>query len=422
MKTPTRSIHIAFIVTLLLGYPAFLPMTRAVLPPPDGGYPGGNTAEGQNALFSQTTGGFNTAVGWLSLKALTTGSFNTAAGAGTLALNSGDENTATGAGALLSNTIGADNTANGAFALFSNTTGVHNTAIGLQALLQNTTGNDNTANGVNALLNNTTGSENTAIGFQALLTNTDGGGNVAAGLSALLNNTTGFQNTAIGLQALSNNTTGHQNTAIGINAGNDVTTANNVICIGDSVVGENVNNSCYIGHIFGQPSPGGTGVFINLAGKLGTTTSSRRFKDDIRPMDKASEAILALRPVSFRYKKEIDPQGIPQFGLVAEEVEKVNPDLIIRDSEGKPHTVRYEQINAMLLNEFLKEHKKVEEQGGRLESQALRIQEQETTIAQLRSDIEAVVTHSKEQDAQIQRVSAQLDRNGPVLQTVVENR
>jgi hypothetical protein len=160
-------------------------------------------------------------------------------------------------------------------------------------------------------------------------------------------------------------------------------------------------------------------VFVNSNGKLGTTTSSARFKDEIKPMGTASEAILALRPVSFRYKKEIDPQGIPEFGLVAEEVEKVNPDLIIRDPDGKPYTVRYEQINAMLLNEFLKEHRKVEEQ--------------EATIAQLRKEFQMVSVQQqkeiqllgaqlKEQAEQIQKVSAQVEVKKPALRTVLNDQ
>src|SRR4029077_1137886 len=106
---------------------------------------------------------------------------------------------------------------------------------------------------------------------------------------------------------------------------------------------------------------GSQAVYVNAAGKLGAQVSSRRFKDEIKPMDKASETILALNPVTFRYKKEIDSKRITQFGLVAEDVEKVNPDLVLHDKEGKPYTVRYDQVNAMLLNEFLKEHRKVEE-------------------------------------------------------------
>jgi hypothetical protein len=191
---------------------------------------------------------------------------------------------------------------------------------------------------------------------------------------------------------------------LGRSAGASVTTADHVICIGDNVSGANVSNSCYIGSIFGQTSSAGTAVFINNSGKLGTTTSSRRFKEEIKRMDTASEALFALQPVTFRYKKEIDPQSIPQFGLVAEEVEKVNPDLVVRDTDGKPYTVRYDQVNTMLLNEFLKVHRKVDEQ--------------EKTIAELKSGMTAVVATVKEQAAQIQKVSAQLDVSKPAPQVV----
>ena len=218
------------------------------------------------------------------------------------------------------------------------------------------TADDNTAVGANALSANTTAVANTANGSQALFTNTTGNDNTADGADALYHNTTGTYNTANGFAALLGNTTGNNNTALGVLAGVNVTTANNVICIGTD--GANVSDSCYIGSIFGQTSSGGTAVVINSAGKLGTTTSSRRFKDDIKPMEQASEALFSLKPVTFRYKKGIDPQGIPQFGLVAEDVDAVNPDLVVRDKEGKVYTVRYDAVNAMLLNEFLKEHRK----------------------------------------------------------------
>ena len=123
----------------------------------------------------------------------------------------------------------------------------------------------------------------------------------------------------------------------------------------------------YIAGITGVTVAGGVSVIVDDSGHLGTVTSSARFKDNVRPMDKASEAILALQPVTFRYKHDLDPEGIPQFGLVAEQVEKVNPDLVARDEQGKPYTVRYEAVNAMLLNEFLKEHRKVQEQDRKLE-------------------------------------------------------
>ena len=337
-----------------------LPKAEAVVPAPDGGYPGGNTAEGQAALLSLTTGGFNTAVGLLSLRSLTEGSFNTGIGAGTLIASMGSENTATGAGALLSNTIGNYNTANGVFALFSNTQGFAQTAIGDRALFSNTTGDFNTAVGYQALNRNIDGNANTANGLSALLNNTTGNGNTSHGYRALVENTTGSGNTAVGASALTANTTGSSNIALGSTAGINVVSASNVICIGAQVSGANVSNSCYIGQIFGVTSSGGTAVFINGSGKLGTTTSSRRFKEEIKPMERASEALFALKPVTFRYKKDLDSARTPQFGLVAEDVEKVDPDLVVRDKEGKPYSVRYEQVNAMLLNEFLKEHRRNE--------------------------------------------------------------
>ena len=381
-----------------------LPKAEAVVPAPDGGYPGGNTAEGQNALLSRTTGGFNAAIGWLSLRGLTTGSFNTGVGAGTLALNNADQNTATGAGALLNNTIGSFNTAHGAFALFTNTEGGGNTANGVQALFHNTIGNANTATGEFALFNNTSGNDNTANGDSALVNNVTGEGNVAIGSQALHSNTAGSANTAVGGGALFSST-GTGNIAIGFNAGNNVSTASSVICIG--LPGQDMTNSCYIGNIFSSTSSAGTAVFINSDGKLGTTTSSKRFKKEIKPMDKASEAIFALKPVSFRYTKDVDRAGTSQLGLVAEDVEKVSPDLVVRDKEGKPYSVRYDQVNAMLLNEFLKEHRKNEEQ--------------QATIAQLKKEMETVVARLKEQDSEIQRVSAQIEVSKAVGQTALNN-
>jgi len=390
MKTTCR-----LLTTLLLFLSVSLtaPNARAVVPPPDGGYSGFNTAEGTKALFSLTTGSANTAVGWFSLFSDTEGSFNTATGVGALLSNTADENTAFGAAALLFNTTGANNTAvgaaalqnntgeentatghralfsnttgsfntaDGAGALYFNSTGENNTATGFQALLINTSGFGNTANGDSALRSNTTGVANTATGLDALFSNTTGNLNTASGEMALLNNTTGVANTAIGDAALLKNTTGNFNTALGNLAGSNVTTAGNVICIGSNAAGENVGDTCYIANIFGVTSAGATGVVVNSMGKLGTIVSSRRFKDEIKPMDQASEALFALQPVSFHYKKEIDPKGVPQFGLVAEDVEAVNPDLVVRDAEGKVNTVRYDAVNAMLLNEFLKEHRKVE--------------------------------------------------------------
>jgi uncharacterized coiled-coil protein SlyX len=439
-----------FLIALGFVWLGLLPNAQAVSPPPDGGYPGGNTAEGQNSLSSLTTGGFNTAVGLFSLRSNTTNSFNTAIGAGALFLNAADQNTATGAGALFSNTTGSPNTATGAFALFTNTTGVdntatgdnalfsntigsHNTATGYQALLTNTTGNENTADGVNTLVFNTTGSSNTANGFDALFSNTTGsdntatgyralstntgGENTAIGNAALASNTTGNFNAAIGSNALGSNTTGNGNIALGADAGGNIHTASGTICIGTP--GQDVSDSCFIDHIFGRTSFEGAAVFINSNYQLGTTTSSRRFKDDIKPMDKTSEALLALKPVTFRYKKEIDPKGTSQFGLVAEEVEKVNPDLVVRDKGGKPYGVRYDQVNAMLLNEFLKAHRKVEEQ-------ETTIAQLKSTVAQQQKDYQLTAAQQQKQiaalTAGLQRVSAQLEVSKPAPKTVLNNQ
>jgi trimeric autotransporter adhesin len=221
-----------------------------------------------------------------------------------------------------------------------------------------------------------------------------GGANTAEGVGALGGNVNGTFNTAIGDSALFNSTSGSFNIALGSGAGLNVTTAGNVICIGTD--GNNVDNSCYIGQIFGATSSGGTAVFINSNGRLGTMTSSQRFKESIKPIGAASEALLALKPVTFRYKREIDPEGDgkPQFGLVAEDVEKVNPDLVVRDKEGKPYSVRYDQVNAMLLNEFLKEHRKVEELEATLTRQQKsfesKLTEQEKRIAVLTSGLQRV--------------------------------
>jgi hypothetical protein len=393
---------------------------RAVVPAPDGGYPGLNTAEGQNALFSVTTGPANTAVGWFSLKSDTTGGLNTALGAATLTANTGDQNTATGAAALFSNNTGGFNTANGALALFSNTTGINNTANGAGALLSNTTGINNTANGLAALRSNTVGNFNTANGQQALYSNTTGDGNTAIGFGALLSNT-GVGNTAIGNQALYHNTSGSYNVAL--NGGFNLTTGNfNIHIANDGVAGESnttrigiLQNRCFISGIRDVTTgvPDAINVMIDSAGQLGTVSSSRRFKKEIKPMDRASEAILCLKPVTFHYKS--DHTARPQFGLIAEEVAKVNPNLVVRDKNGEIYTVRYDQVNAMLLNEFLKEHGKVEEQSRKL-------QEQETTIAQLKQDFQAGLAEQEKRiqalASDLQKVTIQIGRDRSALRKV----
>jgi hypothetical protein len=213
---------------------------------------------------------------------------------------------------------------------------------------------------------------------------------------------------------------------LGNSAGSGVTTASNVICIGTSGANQ---AGFYIGQVFGQAAADGISVIINSSGKLGTTMSSQRFKEDIRPMEEASEAVLALKPVTFRYKKEIDPAGTTQFGLVAEEVEKVNPDLVVRDKEGKPYSVRYDQVNAMLLNEFLKEHRAFIEEHRKVQDQETTIAElksdaatQQATISQLEKEMKAVATSLKEQDAKIQKVNAQVEMGSSALQLVGNRR
>jgi Chaperone of endosialidase len=372
----------------------------------------GNTAIGGSALFNNTSGNSNTANGWAALFNNTTGNDNTANGYAALGFNTtGFSNTANGFEALGLNTTGFSNTAVGTQALYSNTSANGNTAIGYQALGVNTTGFNNTADGFQALYYNTTGNKNTAHGGASLYFNTTGFSNTADGWAALYNNTIGINNTANGHNALFGNTTGSNNIALGHSAGRALTTGDNNIDIGNSgfaaesgtirIGTTGTQTATFIAGISGFAVPGGVGVIVGTNGKLGTVVSSERFKDAIKPMDKASEAILALKPVSFRYKKELDPAGIPQFGLVAEQVEKVNPDLVGRDADGKAYTVRYEAVNAMLLNEFLKEHRKVEEQG--------------TMIARQQKQIEALT-------AGLQKVSTRLELSKSAPQTALKNQ
>jgi trimeric autotransporter adhesin len=447
-----------------------LPIMRAVSPPPDGGYPGNNTAEGDNALASlssgtantangsgalasdtsgssntavgfeallrntsgnnntatgvdglvnNTTGHENTANGVAALAGNTTGAFNTATGVSALSNNtSGSFNSANGFQALESNTNGASNTANGYQALQSNTTGSDNTANGLQALSQNTTGNFNTANGLAALFSNTTGSSNTANGDAALISNTTGSDNTASGVNALVSNTIGGNNTATGFVALANNTKGSNNVALGNFAGNKLTTGSNNIDVGANVPGvageantirigkQGTQKATFIAGISGVAVTGSM-VVVNSMGKLGVAASSARFKEAVKPMDKASEAILALKPVSFRYKEEIDPDGTPQFGLIAEQVEKVNRELVARDEEGKAYTVRYDAVNAMLLNEFLKAHRKAEAEERRVESL-------ETTVAEQRKQIDSLT-------AAMEKVNARVESTVPTGSLMADN-
>jgi uncharacterized coiled-coil protein SlyX len=489
-------------------------------PPPDGGYPGMNTAEGDKALFSLTTGLNNTAVGFHSLNRLTTGGgpnlgFNTGVGAATLANDTASGNTAIGSNALFTNTTGLDNTATGLLALFNNNTGSFNTATGEFTLFSNTHGIRNTANGGAALQLNTTGSENTATGFGALESNTTamantangvfalaanttgtfntatgtnslnqntiGGSNTADGYNALENNTTGYNNTANGVDALRNNTMGTTNTAIGVNALEDntigdyntgagvealmsnntgagntamgyqalkstigtantalgyragvnhITGSNNLYIGNEGVDGENntirlgsggVHTKTFIAAIRAHATgvADAIPVLIDSQSQLGTLSSSRRFKNAIKPMDQASEAILALKPVTFHYKS--DATNKPQFGLIAEEVAKVNPDLVVRDENGEIYTVRYEAVNSMLLNEFLKEHTKVEGQNRRIHEQEATIAQLESAVLKQQKGMELLAARLKEQDSKIEKVSAQLKLSKVSPQTVLNN-
>ena len=396
------------LVTLALLFFGALSGAQAVVPPPDGGYPNFTTAEGTKALQNLTTGSANTAVGWFSLWSNAAGNSNTATGAGTLLFNTADENTAFGAAALLNNTSGASNTATGVAALLNNTSGGGNTANGVSALESNTDGIENTATGADALMRNTTGSANTATGTEALF-GTTGNNNTGAGAGALAANFTGNGNTAMGRSALAI-TTGSGNTALGTNAGSALTTGNLNIDIGADVIGvagesntirigANLDetpgaSACHIGGIYNQSVDPGTAssMAIDASGKLGTAVSSRRFKHDIKPMDKASEAILALKPVTFHYKS--DAKNTPCFGLIAEEVAGVNPDLVVRNKNGEIWSVRYDQVNAMLLNEFLKARRQIDAQ---------------------QKQIDALT-------AGLQQVSAQLELSKTARQTALNNQ
>jgi trimeric autotransporter adhesin len=380
-----------------------------------------NTAIGSQALRFNTTASFNTAVGDNALLFNTTGTQNMALGQGALANNlTGSQNTAMGFQALNANNA-TGNLAVGFQALKANNTGTDNVGVGFQALASNTTAAQNVAVGNSALAHNSTGVQNTALGFGALFSNTTAGANstganTAVGFAALASTTTGGANTGIGYGALFN-CTGGGNSALGDLAGVDLTTSDGNICIGASVRGHagednfiriannnlqvgGTNSKVFVGGIFGATiGAGGTFVGVNANGQLGTAASSARFKQDIAPMGKTSEAIFSLKPVTFHYKG--DTTNLPCFGLIAEEVAKVSPDLILEDKEGKPLTVRYEQINAMLLNEFLKEHHQV--------------QDLKTIVAAQQKQIEALT-------AGLQKVSAQIEMSRPAPQIAVSDQ
>jgi hypothetical protein len=405
MKTISHISYAAFALFTFACF-ALLQTAQALSPAPDGGYAGENTAEGTGAMFHLTDTVAGNAIG------------NTAIGFDALYSMVGPYgfglfNTGVGDKALYSNTSGYWNTAVGYQALYSNS-GYNNVAIGADALYTDTYSQFNIAVGSSAQYSSISNEANVAIGGFALYTNDYGLENTAIGDAALYS-TTGSQNTAVGAEALYDST-GYANVALGAGAGAGGSGHDNVH-IGSFVVGDyGESNTIRIGTPLARNGSGqsrtfvagirgagitGTPVMVSTSGQLGTPPSSKRFKEEIKPMDQASEAILALKPVTFRYKKEIGPDRTPQFGLVAEQVEKVNPDLVARDKNGKPYTVRYDAVNAMLLNEFLKEHGKV--------------QELENTVAKLAATV-------KEQASQLQKVSAELQMHRPALQRVANNQ
>src|SRR5258706_380800 len=328
-----------------------------------------NTASGFQALYSNTTGCENTASGFKALYSNTTGQGNTATGLFALWANtSGTFNTASGLDALVNNETGNDNTASGVYALLSNITGDDNTASGFGALATNTTGSQNTASGFHALYENTTGSDNTASGFQALNRNSGGNHNTAAGFNAVFANVTGNDNTGVGYLALHSNTTGSNNIAIGTNAGSSVTGSNNIDVGSTGSAGESgviriggpLQSAAYIAGISSTQLTG-SAVYVAANGRLGVLASSERYKTEIAPMAGSTQNLHELRPVSFHLKS--DPKGAVQYGLIAEEVNKVFPELVIRDEAGTIQGVRYDELAPMLLNEVQQEERKIDGQG-----------------------------------------------------------
>jgi hypothetical protein len=425
-----------FTLTIALCWFALSPPLKAQCPSACG--TGGNTAVGDNALDSLTTGLNNTAVGKDALTSNTIGAYNVAIGRSTLSANvSGNFNMAIGTEAL------RDTTANYNLAIgfrvgFVNTTGNHLTGIGAGALLDNTTGSFNTAIGSDALANNISTDFNVAVGDGALTafngTATTDGANTALGSIALVALTSGEENVAVGRRALEFATSGNNNTALGWRAGDGVLTgdgstclgsntctnnssADNVVCIGQNSAGENFSNRAYIPNVgaFTQNFSAGVVDFVTVRlsdGKLGHTASSRRYKDDIKSMGDASELIYKLKPVTFRFKKTPEYQGDTlDYGLIAEDVAEIDPKLAIRDGKGQIESLRYLAIYNMMLNEFLKEHKKVEEQQAS-------IADLKSTVALQQKEMQVFTAQLKEQAAQIQKVSAQLEASRPAPKVV----
>ncbi|MGA9206508.1 MAG: tail fiber domain-containing protein [Terriglobales bacterium] len=348
-----------------------------------------------DTLFLHSFGTDNTFVGASAGNLTMTGTANAAVGRNALSANTtGSSNSAFGAGALKANTTNCCNSAFGAGALTANTTGTNNSAFGNAVLLANTTGSGNTAFGDVALAANTTGIQNSAFGNAALRANTTGNWNAAFGVNALLANTTANYNSAFGIHALSSLSGGQSNIALGYGAGDNLTGAesNNIYIGNQGVAGESntirigtdaQQTATFIAGINGATSASGVEVFVNSSDQLGTVTSSRRFKHQIADIGAESDLLMKLRPVAFYYKPEFDEAQTRQYGLVAEEVAQVAPQLVVYDKDGAPQTVRYHFVNAMLLNAVQKQQRLLEEQRTTIGKQESRIQDLEARLAKL---------------------------------------
>jgi len=414
----------------------------------NGSSQGGNTnsAFGAYALDHNTKGNDNTASGVNALIYNTTGSYNTAAGVDALFDNTtGSNNTAAGVGALQFNATGSNNTASGYEALYGNTTGEENTASGVNALLSNTSGNDNTASGVNALSSSVGGSGNTAIGwgalqsnngstgyntavgFNALTTdpvgnystavgayslasvtsgsigyntgfgaftlnaNTSGSNNTAFGYAALRSTTTGNNNIGFGYQSLYLDATGSNNIAMGYQAAYNLASGSNTIEIGNAgaasdndlvrIGTQGVQKSAFMAGIYGNTLTG-SAVYVTASGELGVMASSERYKTEVQPMGAASDRLAELRPVTFKLKS--DPNGTRQYGLIAEEVDKVYPELVIRDNSGKIQGVHYEELAPMLLAEVQKQQATIRTMSEKQDTDTLKIDAQAAEIRDLK--------------------------------------
>jgi hypothetical protein len=359
---------------------------------------GRNAAFGYEALYDNTTGNDNAAAGYQALANNTTGSANVALGSYALGVNkTGNDNAALGYYALSNNTSGINNTASGFQALFTNTTGNYNTASGYDALFLNTAGNYNDASGYFALHNNSGGSQNSAFGVQALYGNKTGNYNTASGTDALFANTTGSSNVAQGYKAGYNLTTGSNNIDIG-NLG--VAAESNTIRIGTTAA----QTATYIAGIYGT-SVTGSAVVVSSTGQLGVTVSSQRYKTAITPMGSKSARLDQLRPVTFHLKT--DPKGALQYGLIAEEVAKVYPELVIRDGTGRIDSVRYDELSPMLLNEVQEQHRKMTTQEEKNAAQGAHIAAQDAEIRALKEQMTRLTILNQATQAALQKLQAQ---------------